>query len=75
MNGIYSAIKVLLLMPFLSENDILLVTENSLLKKNIIQILNTFQKFPYNSKLTEEVRGIDEYALCVCGDFMSNYYT
>lgn len=37
MNGIYSVFKVLLLMPFLSEEDILLVTENSLLlKKNII---------------------------------------
>ena len=37
MHGIYDVFKVLLLMPFLSEKDILLVTENSLLfKKNII---------------------------------------
>ena len=37
MHGIYGVFKVLLLMPFLSEKDILLVTENSLLlKKNII---------------------------------------
>ena len=36
MHGIYGVFKVLLLMPFLSEKDILLVTENSLLlKKNI----------------------------------------
>lgn len=63
-------------MPFLAEKDILLVTENSLLLKRILfRFLILLEISFYNSKLIEEVREWMNMLLCVCGDFMSNYYT